>query len=691
MAANKKHPNIIAIEAPITITAGESEGENKSPPKFSVTAYTGGAMELNGWDHPVVVDLDGMEFGKSLIANLEHDAKQRVGHVTEKSKDGNQLTLGGVVSSTTAAAKEVVADAGQDFPWQASIEASPQKLETVKAKQTVQVNGQTFTGPLYVARKSVLKGFAFVSHGADDNTTASIAATAASPQEKKMDSKLRAWIEAMLPGTDVDSLSEDALANLEANYNGQHKKAERDSLADPVEGHRLEAERRADITASADKSCQLLIEAERNVDPSLIATIQKMRDDAIEGKKSVKDFRHDLELVTRFRVAPTQHVVKGRQLTNRIVEAAICATGGLEDLDKHFDDQTLQAAHDHFPHGISLGELILIAAESNGYRSTTKKVTIEAHNAAFGFNGRSQGNIYASGMFSTLSLPTTFSNVANKFIRESFMHVDSAWRDISVVRPVSDFKQITTVSLTGGLMFEKLNEGGEITHGDISEVVYNNKADTYARMFAIPRQAIINDDLGALTQIARRLGRGAALRLNLIFWTEFLDNASFFTTARGNEIESNAVLNLAGLENANTTFRLQTDPDGNPLGARPRILLVPVSLEATALQLMTSEKLKGDLDEPDANVWRNRFQVVSSEYLEDANISGSSSSAWYLLASPMDIPVMEVAALNGRIEPNVDTADADFNVLGIQMRGYSDVGVAKQEFRGGVRADGTET
>ena len=59
-----------------------------------------------------------------------------------------------------------------------------------------------------------------------------------------------------------------------------------------------------------------------------------------------------------------------------------------------------------------------------------------------------------------------------------------------------------------------------------------------------------------------------------------------------------------------------------------------------------------------------------------------------MLGDKNDLPFIEIAALNGRVEPVVETADAAFNVLGVQMRGYSDVGVSKQEYRCGVRADG---
>jgi hypothetical protein len=35
----------------------------------------------------------------------------------------------------------------------------------------------------------------------------------------------------------------------------------------------------------------------------------------------------------------------------------------------------------------------------------------------------------------------------------------------------------------------------------------------------------------------------------------------------------------------------------------------------------------------------------------------------------------------------VETAEADFNVLGVQMRGYYDFGVSKAEYLAGVKVD----
>jgi hypothetical protein len=59
-----------------------------------------------------------------------------------------------------------------------------------------------------------------------------------------------------------------------------------------------------------------------------------------------------------------------------------------------------------------------------------------------------------------------------------------------------------------------------------------------------------------------------------------------------------------------------------------------------------------------------------------------------MLADPEVLPMIEIAALNGRVEPIIEQANAEFDVLGIQMRGYADVGVALQEYRAAVYADG---
>jgi hypothetical protein len=677
---------IIAFAAPVTIKAAEGEGESKGPPTFSVTAYTGGALNIAGWDAPVVIDLAGLTFARSVVANLDHNDRQRVGHVTDKSKLKSELMLAGVFSAATPYRDEVVASAASGFEWEASVEVTPTKLVEVESGKTVTVNGQEFSGPLYVTRKGTLSGFAFVSHGADPNTDVRIAATAAPKKEKEMDPELKKFIEAMLPGVDIETLSEQAIANLKADHEGKSGVRDKKTpkLEDGIAAKQAEADRVEGITEIALNACDKR--------PYDITAIKKLAQDAIDSKWTVDKFR--LELLEAS--LPPAHTVfrtrRDERLSNRVLEAALCQAGRLSTLDDDFTDQELQAAHDRFPHGISLNQFLIMGAEANGYHGNTGgRVTLEVQRAAFGMNG--QRSIHATG-FSTIDVSSIVAATANKFLHEGWMAVDMTPLRIAAVRPVRNFQQITTVSLTGHLQFEKVGAAGEIKHGTLGELTYTNQADTYTAMLAITRQDIINDDLGALTAVPKRLGRGGALKLNDIFWTRFLllVSESFFAAGNSNINTGVADMTIGGLEATETIFMNQTDPDGKPLGVMPKIVLVPTALKAKATALLNSQGsvliTGASATIPDANVFQGRFRVESSPYISNASYTGNTAVGWWMLADPNEVPVIEIAALNGRVEPTVDTADADFNVLGVQMRGYSDIGVREQEKRGGVYADG---
>jgi phage major head subunit gpT-like protein len=374
------------------------------------------------------------------------------------------------------------------------------------------------------------------------------------------------------------------------------------------------------------------------------------------------------------------------------LEAAACITLGLSDVERHFDERTLTEAAREHRHGVSLRQLIDCGAREGGYHDHSYVDLHEKLRAAFTpFSSFNQ--IQGSG-FSTTNLSGLMGNIATRFLTEAFNAVEGGWREIAAIRPATDFKEMTVYALTGSMEYERVGPAGEIKHGTLGETGYSNQVETFAKMFTITRQMIVNDDLGALAQIPRKLGRGAALALNRVFWTEFLDNASFFSVGNANYISgAGSALSFAGLGAATTKFRKQTDPDGQPLGSTPKILLVPPELEVPAAELMTSTQVNTGGASTEAqvanrNIWAGKYRVVSSSYLSNDDFSGYSTTAWYLLADPRDLAAIEVAFLGGREAPTIESARADFNQLGISFRGFHDWGVAKQEPRAGVKAAG---
>jgi len=210
---------------------------------------------------------------------------------------------------------------------------------------------------------------------------------------------------------------------------------------------------------------------------------------------------------------------------------------------------------------------------------------------------------------------------------------------------------------------------------------------------------IINDDMGAFTDIPRQIGMGAAEAIADAVWGLWLSNPTqsdgkaFFHADHNNYAEgADTALSVDGLTDAEVKFGQQTKPNGKPLGIAASLLLVPTALKVPAEMLMKAmvlnETTTANKGKPNTNPHVGKFDVVSSLYLSNSSFTGASSKAWYLLADTNRVPSIEVAFLNGVDRPTVEKTDADFNTLGIQFRGYIDFGVREQDFRGALRMKG---
>lgn len=688
-------PKRVNFTAAVELTAAEGEGAEAKRPTFDMVAYTGVPMNASGFYSPVIIELSGVKTANAQIpVLLDHDPSRIVGQ-GEAKVDTSAIRVTGSVLGEDTDAQKVTALAKNGFKWQVSVGASVTRREFLEAGKKAVVNGREVSGPLMIARESMLHEVSFVAIGADQATSAAVAASHSQGKAADMDPKFAVWLEAK--GFAPDSLNAQQLVPLQAAWQAETKSPRQANRVDTVlasaEADAERQERIADITAT------FLAETPQR-DGEFVAKVRALAEMAVEAKWSAE--KYDTELLRASRPQArhfASRAASSSRVNDKVIEAAVCQAGRLSGHEKRFDDQTLQAAHDEFHGRIGLKQLFMVCARANGYFDRMSgDLNIDAHRAAFGFSG--PGRIQASG-FSTLNIATILSNTANKFLMDGWNAVDMTPMRLAAIRPVPDLKTVTTVSLTGDLMFEKLGAAGEIKHGTLGNVSYTNKADTYARMLAITEDDIINDDLGALTAVPRKLGRGAGLKLNDIFWTVFLgaENAGFFSATHstaGNTGNSNlntgaADITIGGLTATELLFLNQVDPNGKPLGMQPAIMVVPTALKAAATALLDpqSRLITGaSATLSDVNVFAGRFRLESSPYMHNSAYTGASAQAWYMMADPGDLPMIEIAAYQGRVEPTVESASADFNTLGVQMRGVNRVGVALQDFRAAVKADG---
>lgn len=689
---------ITATGAEVTLQAA-SEGESKSR-SFTSVAYSGGLMHLpKRFRHPAVVDLATFSMSsKQTPVFREHDPNRVIGHA-QVTNDGRQLTADGRVLSANSHGQEVIEAAADGFAWQQSIGAmfSAAQIRFVPPGEMLQANGQTFQGPVYFIQHARLKEISFVALGADEETSAALAASAHYPKEEEM--KFEEWLKAN--GWDMESLTQPQLTSLRAAWkageedadNGDDSKTKTPTKKQTADDQQLQASAGSD-GASTDGLLEMRADRVRmRKIETLCAKYSDVEEITLDDGKKVDPMAHAIEagwqekdlevhlLRASYPKAPAGHVhsgLEGDKLTEAMGIALLQATGyGDERLEKEYSDQQLQAAHTKFRGNMGLQEMLLEAAQANGYHGRRN------------FNANMQEILQAA--FSSNDISGILSNTANKYIRVGFEAVESTWRRVAAIGQTKDFKEFTTHSLVGDLTYEQVGPTGEIKHGNLGEVSYSNKVDTFAKLLSIPRTDLINDDLKALSTAPRRLGRGAALKICLVFWPEFMSNAAFFTEARNNYAEgASTALGVDGLTAAELLFLDQVDPDGNPLGVMPKILLVPNALKVTGDLLYSSLEIRTNAaaKTPTQNPHGGKYEVVHSSYLGNASITGNSTKAWYLLADPEEMPVIEIAFLNGKEMPTIEQSAVAFDHLGIQMRGYHDFGVRKQEYRGGVKMKG---
>lgn len=298
--------------------------------------------------------------------------------------------------------------------------------------------------------------------------------------------------------------------------------------------------------------------------------------------------------------------------------------------------------------------------------------------------------VMSSGMHTTSDFVNVLANVANKALLKGYEEAPETFMAWTGRGNLSDFKIATRVD-TG--LFPSLGvvpEGGEYQFATLSDRKETIALATYGRMFGISRQAIINDDLDVFTRVPGKMGQAARRTIgNLVYAIltsnpTMSDGTALFHANHKNLAGSGSALAAGTLDAGRAGMAKQKDPDEHAaaLGIRPAYLIVPVSLEGAAQQLIASQTEPGQSNPGVANRVAGMAQVVA-----EARLDASSTTAWYLAANGSQYDTIEVAYLNGIDTPTLEQKDG-WNVDQVEMKVRLDAGVKAWEWRTLYKATG---
>lgn len=693
--------NLIATAVELEASAPPpADGQPPRARRFSMTAYTGGPMVLAGWKFPVIVDLAGLVFGRQqrpILLDHQRDVEHIIGQSDTLAVRGHQLIVAGQVLGDSTQAQQVIGLHDRGFSWQASIGARAEQVEFIPDGKTVEVNGREFPGPVNVARRAHLGEISFVALGADENTTASIAAGKEAEGRRpeaggnetvthNQDEAFGTWVKAQ--GFEIEQLTEAQRTNLRKFFDaGRQPAPPVATIVGPIHG--------------ADDPVTLM-RAQAAAERRRIFRLHQICGDAfpeLEARAIAEGWdeaRTELEVLRASRPKNTAspHGFDTTVHSAAAIEAALCLSAGLseERVGKWYDQRTMEAAISRDLRGASLHTLLYEVIRAAGSYARPGRVDDDTIRAAFVANN---SLIAASGTgFSTISLAGILSNIANKTMLAAYEAVNSVAQEICATTDVNDFKQVIRYRMTASGIFQKVGPDGELKSASLSEETYTNQVETFGRIIALTRQMLINDDLGAFLQIPRAIGRMSALALEEAVFTLLLSNLNnFFSPNNKNYFEgANSTLDIPGLTKAEQMFLDRVDSQGKPILITPAVLLVPTSLKVVAEQLFREVWLNqvpaDNKPQPATNPHAGKFRPVSSPYLSLSSIPGNSSTAWYLLAEPTDVAAIEIAYLRGKRTPTIESGETDFDTLGMKWRGFFDFGVGLQDPRAAVKSKG---
>jgi HK97 family phage prohead protease len=304
--------------------------------------------------------------------------------------------------------------------------------------------------------------------------------------------------------------------------------------------------------------------------------------------------------------------------------------------------------------------------------------------------------IMTRGVFQTTSdFAVILENVLYKQLLGTYAITPDTWSMFCGTDTVEDFRPSNRFRLGALTALDRVYEHAEFKNKAIPDgVKFAISAWTYGNILALSRQTIINDDMGALVNVAAAAGRAAKLTVEAAVYALLLlnsglgptqgDGQPFFHANRANVNATGSALSVAGVEADAVVMANQKDPANQEyLALDPYALLVPRALKGTAQEINDAQF---DFDNAGTNTTGkfmrpNRVRGLFRQVVGTPRITGTRR---YLFADPSVAPALVVAFLAGQGQSPVLDSDEGWRVDGVEWKVRLDFGAQAVDGKGAV-------
>lgn len=578
-----------------------------------------------------------------LDTHSRHDTSSVIGSFRNTSIDKDGL-VGKAFFSSTLDAETPWTKVREGHLTDFSVGYRVDEATWINAGDTAVINGRTFEGPVKVVTAWAPRELSVCPIGADEQAKAR--SEPPKTQEKIVDKKLRAFLERR--GLAKDATEEEAYAFMERMDVPKEPEPKREEV--DVDGERkaatgAERSRIKEIDAmgarfNCSEVAKELIEDGVSVDEARKAIMDQMPKpgDAPQHRAPVEVGKDERE---KFRSAATDGVL-------------------------------LRA-------GVSVKEPLAGADDLAGY--TMVELARKSLRMA-GLPDRGRPLEMVGRAMTTSEFPLILADSAHKSLGQGFEAAPESWSQWCAAGAVSDFKTYTAPRASELGDLDEVPESTEFKYGDRDEAKEQYSIATYGKLFAITRQALINDDLSALSDTPSLHGESAARKIGDVAYAVLTANAAMgdgtaLFHADHSNLLTGAAPGVSSIAAGIKAMGTQKDIKGKRrLNISPQFFLAPKALEGAAEVFFRSERFD------DTNKAATTVNPYSGSYFQriyESRLDDDSATIWYMLAAMGK--TVKMFFLDGVQAPYMETKQG-WSVDGIEYKVRIDAGAKAMDWRG---------